>query len=166
MQRRQKVLFKSPGDVLQINTLNQQLGLRSQLKEWYQDATSVPYDHLIFDFTPKTVVSLRYCSSYCSVPTKFFLPSGKETKFSDNEYTKRLFSPNISKIFSKTSKIIHSELSKRFHSVSERVFSKYIRRRASRFLERRRSKISNKLSELTQKNSSTQKKNHFKFNYN
>ena len=43
------VLFKSPRDVLQINTINQQLGVGSQLKEWYQAATSVSYDHLLFD---------------------------------------------------------------------------------------------------------------------
>ena len=43
------VLLKSPRDVLQINALSQQLGLGSQLKEWYQDATSVPYGHLIVD---------------------------------------------------------------------------------------------------------------------
>ena len=49
------VLFMSPRDVLQINTLNQQLGLGSQLKEWYQDATSTPYGQLLLDFTPKTV---------------------------------------------------------------------------------------------------------------
>ena len=53
------VLVKSPRDVLQINTLSQQLGLGSQLKAWYQDATSVPYGHLLIDLTPKTVDSLR-----------------------------------------------------------------------------------------------------------
>ena len=66
------VLFKSPRDVLQINTLNQQLGLGSPLKEWYYDATSVYYGHLLIDLTPKTADSLRYCSNSGSVP-KFFL---------------------------------------------------------------------------------------------
>ena len=65
------VLFKLSRDVLQINTLSQQLGLGSQLKEWYQDATSVPYGHLLIDLTSKTVVTLRYCSNNGSVPTKF-----------------------------------------------------------------------------------------------
>ena len=36
------VLFKSTRDVLQINRFSQQLVLGSQLKEWYQDATSIP----------------------------------------------------------------------------------------------------------------------------
>ena len=113
------VLFKSTRDVLQIKTLSQQLGLGFQLKEWYQDATSVPYGHLLIDLIPKTVDSLRYCSNSGSVPTTWFLPARTETKFLDDEYTIRLYSPNISKIFPKTSKTIHSQLSKKFHSVSE-----------------------------------------------
>ena len=63
LQNTQIVLFKSPRDVLQINTLCQQLGLGSQMKEWYQDATSTPYGHLLIDLTPKTVDSLRYCTT-------------------------------------------------------------------------------------------------------
>ena len=125
-------MFKSPRDVLQINTFSQQLGLGSQLKEWYQDATSVPYGHLLIDLTPKTFDSLRYCTNSGSVPTKFYQPAGIETKFLDDEDTIRLYSLNISKIFPKASKIMHSQLPKRFHSVSERVFSKPIKRRALR----------------------------------
>ena len=49
------VLFKSPRDVLQINTFSQQLGLGSQLKEWYHDATCIPFGHLLIDLTPITV---------------------------------------------------------------------------------------------------------------
>ena len=49
LQNTHIVLLKSPRDNLQINTLSQQLGLGSQLKEWYKDATSVPYGHLIID---------------------------------------------------------------------------------------------------------------------
>ena len=62
-------LFNSPGDVLQINTLSQQLGIGPQLKAWYQDATSFPYSHLFIDLIPKTVDSFRYCSNSDSVPT-------------------------------------------------------------------------------------------------
>ena len=117
------------------------------------------------DLTPKIVDSFRYCSNSGSVSTKFYLPAGKETKFLDNEYTIRLYSPTISKLLPKTSKTIHSQLSKGFHSVSERVFSKPIKRRASRTSERRRSKISKRnFRTNTKTNSSTQKKNYFKFN--
>ena len=52
------VLFKSTKDVLQINTISQHLGLGSQLKEWYQGATSVPYGHLLIDLTPKQLIHL------------------------------------------------------------------------------------------------------------
>ena len=55
------VIFKSPRDVVQINTTSQQLGLGSQPQDWYTTATSIPYGHLIIDLTPKTVDSLRYC---------------------------------------------------------------------------------------------------------
>ena len=56
LQNTHIVLVKSPRDVLQINTLSQQLGLGSQLKEWYQDATSTPYGHLLIDLTPKNIL--------------------------------------------------------------------------------------------------------------
>ena len=90
------------------------LCLGSHLKEWYQDATSVPYGHLHIDLTPKTVNSLRYCSNKGLVPTKFYLPAGLETKFLDDEYIKRRYLLNISKKFSKTSKTINSHLSRDF----------------------------------------------------
>ena len=57
LQNTHFVLFKSPRDVLQINPLSQQMGLGSQLKDGYTTATSVPYDHLLIDLTPKTVDS-------------------------------------------------------------------------------------------------------------
>ena len=145
------VLFKSPRDVLEINLLSQQLGLGCHLKEWYQDATSVPYGYLLNDLTTKTVDSLRYCSNSGSVPTKFYLPAEIETKFLDDEYTIRLYFLNISKIFPRAPKIIHSQLSKRFHSASERVFSKPIKRRASRSLERRGSKTSKRIFRINTK---------------
>ena len=56
------VLFKSPRDVLQTNTLSQQLGLGSQLKKWYQDATSTLCGHLLIELTPdiaQTVVQFH-----------------------------------------------------------------------------------------------------------
>ena len=63
LQNTHIVLFKSPRDVLHINTSSKQLGLGSQLKEWYQDAISIPYGHLLIDLITKTVDSLRYCTN-------------------------------------------------------------------------------------------------------
>ena len=74
-------LFKSPRDILQINTLSQQLGLGSQLEDWYTTATSVPYGHLLIDLTPKTVDSLRYCTNSGSTTSLLFLPQSKQQIF-------------------------------------------------------------------------------------
>ena len=43
------VLFKSPRDVMQVTTPSTQLGLSSELVDWYRDATSVPFGHLLVD---------------------------------------------------------------------------------------------------------------------
>ena len=48
------VLFKSPRDLMKVTTLNTQLGLGSQLVDWYRDATSVPFGHLLIDLSPRT----------------------------------------------------------------------------------------------------------------
>ena len=114
-------LFKSTRDVLQINTLSQQLGLGSQLKEWYQDATFTPNGPLLIDLTP--LDSLRYCTNCGSVPSKFYQATVAETKFLEDEHTIRLYTPNISNIFPKTSKTIHHPLSKKFYSVPQRKSS-------------------------------------------
>ena len=112
-------MFKSPRDVLQFITLSQPLGLGSQLEVLYQDATSTPYGHLLKDLTPKTVDSLRYCTNNGSIPSKFYLPAGTETKILDVEHTMRLYTPNISNIFPKTSKTINPQLFKKLISVPQ-----------------------------------------------
>ena len=43
------VLFKSPRDVMQVTTLSTKLGLGSELLDWYRDATSVPFGHMLTD---------------------------------------------------------------------------------------------------------------------
>ena len=63
---------------MQTKNLNQQLGLGSQLKDWYTKATSIPYGHLLIDLTPKTVYSLRFCTNSGSIPS-IFSPSTTET---------------------------------------------------------------------------------------
>ena len=100
LQNTHIVLFKSPRDVLQINTLSQQLGLGSQLKDWYTKATSIPYGHLLIDLTPKTVDSLRFCTNSGSIPSIFFLPQHKQqTTFLSDEHTTSLYSDNVPKLF-------------------------------------------------------------------
>ena len=48
------VLFKSPRDVMQVTTLGAELGLGSELADWYRDATFVPFVHLLIDLSPRT----------------------------------------------------------------------------------------------------------------
>ena len=47
-------LFKFPRGVMQVNTLSTRLGLGSKLVDWYRDATSVPFGHLLIDLSPRT----------------------------------------------------------------------------------------------------------------
>ena len=100
LQNTHIVLFKSPREVLQINTLSQQLRLGSQLKDWYTTATSVPYGHLLIDLAPKTVDSLRYCTNSGSTPSLFFLPQSKQQiTFLKDEHTTSLYSDQVPEIF-------------------------------------------------------------------
>ena len=62
LQNTHNVLFKSLRDVMQVTTLSTQLGLGSELVDWYRDATSVPFGHLLIDLSPRTDNRLRYCT--------------------------------------------------------------------------------------------------------
>ena len=68
LQNTHIVLSKSPRDVMQITTLSTQLGLGSELVDWYQDATSVPSGHLLIDLSPRKDDRLRYCKNTGSIP--------------------------------------------------------------------------------------------------
>ena len=68
-------------------TLSQQLGLGSQLKDWYTKATSIPYGHLLIDLTMKTDLTLRFYTNSGSIPTIFCLPKTKEITFLNDEHT-------------------------------------------------------------------------------
>ena len=86
------VLFKSPRDVMQVTTLSTQLGLGSELVDWYRDATSVPFGHLLVDLSPRTDDRLRYCTNSGSVPSKFYIPERlKQLRTLDDEHTKSLY---------------------------------------------------------------------------
>ena len=63
LQNTHIVLFKSPRDVMQVTTLTTQLGLGSELVDWYRDATSIPFGHLLIDLSPRTDDRLRYCTN-------------------------------------------------------------------------------------------------------
>ena len=74
LQNTHNVFFKSPRDVMQVTTLSTQLGLGSELVDWYRDAMSFPFGHFLIDLSPWTDDRLRYCTNSGSVPSKFFTP--------------------------------------------------------------------------------------------
>ena len=133
LQNTHTVLFKSPRDVKQINTLSQQLRLGSQLRDWYTTLTSVPYGHLLIDLAPKTVDSLRYCTSSGSTPSLFFPPqSRQQIIFLNDEHTTSLYSDRVPEIFPQLQNNFPQILPQRLHRVSKRVHSKPFKRRAKR----------------------------------
>ena len=82
LQNTQIVLFKSPRDVMQVTTLSTQLAFVSELVDWYRDATSVPFGHLLIDLSPRTDDRLRYFTNTGSIPSKFYIPDRlKQSKF-------------------------------------------------------------------------------------
>ena len=74
LQKTHIVLFESPRDVHQVATLSVQLGLGSALVDWYRDATTVPFGHLLIDFSTRTDDRLRYSTNSGNIPSKFYVP--------------------------------------------------------------------------------------------
>ena len=119
LQNTHIVLFRSPREVMQVTTLGTQLGLGSELVDWYQDATSVPFGHLLIDLSPRTDDRLRYCTDSGSFPSKFHLPERlKHLRTLDYEHTKSLFSRSVPITFPQMQKSLSSVLSKRVCPVS------------------------------------------------
>ena len=56
LQNTHIVIFKSPLDLMQVNTLGAQSDHGSELVHWYGDATSVPFVHLLIDLSTRTDV--------------------------------------------------------------------------------------------------------------
>ena len=119
LQNTHIVLFKSPRDLMQVTTLSTQLGLGSELVDWYRDATSVPFGHLLIDLSPRTDDRLRYCTISGSVPSKFYIPERlKHLRTLDDEHTKSLYSPSVPIGFPQMQRSLSSVLPKRVYPVS------------------------------------------------
>ena len=157
------VLFKSPRDVMQINTLGMQLGLGSSLVDWYRDATSVPFGHLLIDLSPRSDDRLRYCTDSGKTPSKFYVPNGlKHSTTLDDEHTKSLYSPRVPVLFPQMQKSIPSVVSKGVYPISQRMYSKSTPRKLAKHKKTSRRKIQtrNKKS-ITKKNNLATKKKSF-----
>ena len=115
---------------MQVTTLNTQLGLGSELVDWYRDATSVPFCQLLIDLSLRTDNRLRYCTNSGSVPSKFFIPDRlKHLRTLGDEHTKALYSPSVPIAFPQTQRSLSSVLPKRVYPVSMRMHSKSAERK-------------------------------------
>ena len=122
LQNTHIVLSKSPPDVHQVATLCVQLGLGSALVDWYRDATSVPFGHLLIDLPPRTDDRLRYCKNSGNIPSKFYVPDNlKHLKNLDDEHTKFLYSQSIPTLFPPMQNSFSKNLFKRIYPISQRV---------------------------------------------
>ena len=125
LQNTHIALFQSPRVVMQINTLSIQLGLGSSLVDWYRDATSVPFGHLLINLSPRTDDRLRYCTNSGKNSSKFYVPESlKHLTALADEHTKSLYSPRVPIISPQLQKAISPIVSKIIYSVSKRVHSK------------------------------------------
>ena len=146
------VLFKSPLDVTQVTLLSTQLGLGSELVDWYRDAKSVPFGQLLIDLSPRTDDRLRYCTNSGSVPSKFFIPERlKHLRTLDDEHTKSLYSPSVPINFPQMQKSFPSVLPKRFCPVPLRMHNKSAQRKPAKHKRATRGKISKRGSTIVSK---------------
>ena len=130
LQNTHIVLFRSARDVMHVNTLSTQLGLGLELVDWYRDATSVLFGHLLFALSPRTDDRLRFCTNSGSVPSRFSIPDRlKHLRTLDDEHTKSLYSPSVPIAFSQMQPPFSSTLPERFYPVSIRMHSKYTQKK-------------------------------------
>ena len=152
LQNTHIVLFKSTRDVMQVSTLSAQRGLGSELVDWYRDATSVPYGHLLIDLLPRTDDRLRFCTNTVSIPSKFnILDQLKQSKTLNNEHTKSLYSPGVPIIFPQMQKSFPSVLPKRVHPVSLRMHNKSAQKKPAKHKKKSLGKISKRCSTIVSK---------------
>ena len=160
LQNTHIVLFKSPRDVMQLTTLSTQLGLGSELVDWYRDATTVPFGHLLIDLSPRTDDTLRYCTNSGSVPSKLYVPERlKHLRTLDDEHTKSLYSPSVPIAFPQMQKPLSSVLPKRVYPVSKRMHSKSTQRKLANHKKTSRGKVSRRsVATIAKKNNLEAKK--------
>ena len=128
---------------MQVTILGVQLGRGSKLVDWYRDATSVSFGHLLIDLSPRTDSRLRYCTNSGSVPSNFFTPDRlKHLRTLDDEHTKSLYSPSVPIAFPQMQKPLSSVLPKRVYPVSLRMHSKYTQRKFANLKKTSRGTVS------------------------
>ena len=147
---------------MQVTTLSTQLGLGSELVDWYRDATSVPFGHLLIDLSPRTDDRLHYCTNSGSVPSKVYIPERlKPLRTLDDEHTKSHYSPSVPIAFPQMQSSLSSVLPKRVYPVSMRMHSKSTQRKLANHKKTSRGKVSRRsLITIAKKNNFEAKKIH------
>ena len=137
---------------MQVTTLSTQLGLGSELVDWYRDATSVPFGHLLIDLSPRTDDRLRYCTNTGSIPLKFYNPDRlKRSKILDDDHTKSLYSQSVPVVFLQMQKSFPSILPKRVYPVSLPMHNKSAQSKPAKHKKTSRCKISQRGSTIVSK---------------
>ena len=147
---------------MQATTLSTQLGLGSELVDWYPDATSVPLGHLLIELSPRTDDRLRYWTNSGSVPSKFYIPERlKHLRTLDDGHTKSLYSPSVPIAFPQMQKSLSSVLPKRVYPLSMRMHSKSAQRKIASHKKTSPGKISRQsLVTIAKRNNLEAKKKH------
>ena len=150
----------SPRDVMQVTTRGAQLGLGSELVDWYRDATAVPFGHLLTDLSPQTDDRLRYCTNSGSVQSEFYIPERlKHLRTLEDVHKKSLYSPSVPIAFPQAQKCFSSVLPKRDYPVSMRMHSKSAKRKLANYKKPSRGKVSRRsLATIAKKNNLKAKK--------
>ena len=137
---------------MQVTTLSIQLGLGSELFDWYRDATSVPFGHLLIVLSPRTHDRLRYCTNTGSIPSKFYIPDRpKQSKILDIEHTNSLHSPSFPNSSPQMQKSFPSVLPKRVYPVSLRMHDKSAQLKPAKLKKTSRGKLSERGSTIVSK---------------
>ena len=147
---------------MQVTTLSTQLGLGSELVDWYRDATSVPFGHLLIDLSTRTDDRLRYCTNSGSLPSKFHIPNFlRHLRTLDDKHTKFLYSPKVSIAFPQMQKSLSSVLPKKVYPVSLRMHNISAQRKPAKHKKTSRGKFSKRCSTIVSKmNNLEAKKRH------
>ena len=128
---------------MQLTTLRAQLGLGSELVDWYGDATSVAFGHLLIDLSPPKDDRLRYRTNSGSVPSKFYIPERlKHLRTLDDEQTKFIYSPSARIAFPQRQKPLFSVLPKRVCPICMRMHSKSTQRKLANHKKTSRAEVS------------------------
>ena len=129
--------------MIEVSTLSEQLGLVSELVDWYRDATSVAYGRFLIDLSPRRDDRLGYLTNTGSNHSKLYIPDWlKQSKILDDEHTKTIYSPSVPFIFPQTQKSFPSVLLKRVYSVSLRMHNKSAQRKPAKHKKTSRGKNS------------------------